>query len=114
MDGGGGADYKNLRLLKAGFDGAGKSAVIRAVTDLVRNLLGVGGASNVFAPTGISAFQVVGAAGPIRAPTGKKAFGQRDPLKGDALRDAQENLRLRALLVGDERWMIGRCIMRWV
>ena len=101
----GSADYKQLRLLTAGVAGTGKSLVIHALTDLVRKLLGFEGAAEVFGPTGVAAFQVGGPAGRrvLRAPTGKKAFGQLDPIKGDALREAQENLRRCAFLVGDER-----------
>ena len=71
----------------------------------MRNLLVCEGAENVFAPTVVAAFQVGGPAGhrPLRVQTGRMAFGQLEPLKGDAMREAQEDLRRRALLVGDER-----------
>ena len=67
-------------------------------------------------PKGVSAFQVVGPAGRrlLRAPTGKKARGQLEPKKGDALREVQESIRHCALLVGDERWVIGRSMTGWL
>ena len=107
------ADYKQLRLQKAGVAGFGKLFVIRSLTDLLRNLLGFDGASKVCAPTGVAAFQVAGPAGhrALRAPTGKKAFSQMDPIKGDALRESRENLRQRALLFCDERGVVGRIMM---
>ena len=109
----GSAAYKQLRLLTEGVAGAGKSFVIHSLTDLVRKLLGFEGAAKVFAPTGVAAFQVGGPTGhrPLRVPTGKKAFGHLEPLKGDAAREVQDNLRRCALLVGDERWVIGRGMM---
>ena len=109
----GSADHRQLRLLTAGVSGAGKSFFPHALTDLVRKLLGFEGAAKVFAPTGVAAFQVGGPTGHrlLRVPTGKKAPGQLEPLKGDALREAQDNLRHCALLVGDERGVIGRSTM---
>ena len=49
----------------------------------------------------------------FRLPTGKKDLGQLEPLKGDALRAAQDNLRQCALLIGGERGMIGRTMLGW-
>ena len=111
----GAADYRPLRLLTAGVAGTGKSFVIHALCAMVRNLLGADGAARVFAPTGVAAFQVGGETGHrlFRLPTGKKAFGQLEPLKGDALRAVQDNLRQCALLIGDERGMIGRTMLGW-
>ena len=67
----------------------------------------------VYAPTGVAAFQAGGSTGHIllQLPTGKKAFGLLEPLRGEALRKAQENLSRRALLIGGERGMIGRSML---
>ena len=107
-----GAD-RPIRLLTAGVAGTGKSFIIHAPCALVRNLLGADEADRVFAPTGVSASQVGGETGRrlFRLPTGKKACGQLGPLKGDPLRAAQGNLRQCALLIGDERGMIGRTMI---
>ena len=82
---GGCAEYRPIRILTAGVAGAGKSFVIHVLTDLVRKLLGSAGVAMVYAPTGVAAFQVGGPAGHslLQLPTGKKAFGQLDSLKGE-------------------------------
>lgn len=106
------AEYRPLRLLKSGGGGAGKSGVIRALTDLVRQLLGSPAAAKVYAPTGVAAFLAGGSTGrsPPKHPKGRAAFGQIEPLMGDAMRKVQGNLSRRALLVGNER----RAIYSWV
>ena len=112
---GGRAEYRPLRLLTAGVAGTGKSFVIHVLTDLVRELLRSAGAAMVYAPTGVAAFQVGGSTGHslFQLPTGKKAFGQLEPIKGDSLRKVQENLSRCAMLIGDERGMIGRSMLGW-
>ena len=44
----------------------------------------------------------------LQLPTGKKAFGQIELLKGDAMRNVQGNLIRCARLIGDERGAIWR------
>ena len=109
-------NYRPARLLVAFVAGTGKSFAIHALKDIVRNLLGRDGDSKLFAPAGVAAFHVGGPTGHrlLRVPTGKKAFGQIEPLKGDALRAAHDSLRRFAFLVGDERGMIGRARMGWL
>ena len=84
-------------------------------TDLVTGVLGAEGESRVYAPTGIAAFHVGASAGRrlLQLPTGRKVFGKLDPLKGEGLRNLQGDLNRCALLVGDERGMIGRARLGW-
>ena len=48
----------------------------------------------VYAPTGVAAFQAGGPTGHIllQLPTGKEAFGQIEPPKGESMRKAQGDL----------------------
>ena len=107
--------YKPLRLLTAGVAGTGKSFVIHVLTDLMRELQGSPGEAMVYAPTGVAAFQVGGSTRGIllQLPIGKKAFGQLEPPKGESLRRSQADLRRCALLIRDERRMVGRSILGW-
>ena len=69
----------------------------------------------VYAPTGVAAFQVGGPAGHslLQLPTGERAFGQLDPLKGEPIRKLQGTLSRCALLIGEERWAAGRSMPGW-
>ena len=106
---------QTLKATHGGVAGAGKSFATHFLTDLARRLLGPDGAATVYAPTGVAAFQVGGSMGRslLQLPTGKKAYGRLDPLKGDPLRKAQGDLSRCALLIGDERWMIGQPMLGW-
>ena len=112
---GGCSEYRPLRLLTAGVAGTGKSFVIHFLTDLVRKLLGFPRDAMVYAPTGVAAFQAGGPTGHslLKLPTGKKAFGQLEPLKGESLRKAQGDLSRRALLIGGGRGVVGRSMLLW-
>ena len=68
------------------------------------------------APAGVAAFHFGDPKGirRQRVPTGKKAPRRIDPVKGDALRAAQDNMCLCALLVGDERGAMGRAMTGWL
>ena len=107
--------YKQLRLIASGVAGTGKSFVIHALTGLIRTLLGYRKAAQAYAPAGVAAFHVVGQTSHRlpRPPTGKIAYGQLEPLKGEAIRLVQENLSGRARLIGDERGVIGRAMRGW-
>ena len=61
----------------------------------------------------VADFQVGGSTGRniLQLPTGQKAFGQLDPMRGDELREVQGNLSRRALIIGNERGVIGRSIL---
>ena len=99
--------YMPRRLRTSGAAGTRKSFVIHALCAAVRNLLGADRATRVFAPTGVSVFQVGGVTGYrlFRLPTGGKSIGRLAPLAGDSLRAAQDNLIQRALLIWGERGM---------
>ena len=66
----GSADYRHLRLLTSGVAGTGESFVIHAMTDILLNLLGFGGAENVPPLLGASDLEIGGPTGrlPLRAP----------------------------------------------
>ena len=108
------AGHRPIRLLTSGEAGAETACVIHVLTGLVRKLLDPPGAANVYAPKGVAASMVSGSQGRgvLQLPTGKKAFGRIEPLKGDAHRKLQGDLSRRAS--GRRRARGDRARYSWV
>ena len=92
-----------------------KSFVIQAFTGLICTLLGHRVTDQVYAPTGVAAFQVGGETSRrlLRRAIGIKAYAQLEPPKGESARLFHGELSARASLIGDVRGMIGRSMLGW-
>ncbi|EDO41537.1 predicted protein [Nematostella vectensis] len=106
-------DYVPLRVVGSATGGTDKYYIIKCIQ---RQVFGKHNAVQVVMPTGNAAFLVQGTTAHsfLSIPTGGRSCNELTVPAGNVLRKLQDKCKNLAVLIGDERSMVGRTMLGWM